>query len=200
MVQLEVIDRQSSAAYAWIAIGRLSPSLARIVDLRKVASYQRVGADLANGASAGRTLARRLATLGADPSVRSLGVTRLAELRSDASALVPFAKRTKDIGWPVSEIDKEKRRFVRAMLDNDSKGLDEITQAWLKRMPQTTQHEIGAQWITTPTGRERLLHLIQQGVVSAQLVHSAEIRPTLLNDKRPQLQRTLANIDGTVSG
>lgn len=192
-VQLELVDRQQSVAYAWLAIGRLSPELTKIHDLRELATFQQAGVELAGDDTDGRDLLRRLAQFGVDPSVRAASATKLARLHKQHLWL-PFTARTKTINWPRTDLDQLKQRLLAGVVSGNAMDVEQAIQGWLKRLSQNEQREIAAQWIASAEGRRRLLSLIDQAAMSAQLVHAEEVRPLLERDHREEVQQLLRSI------
>lgn len=190
---LEVIDGDTGAAYAWLAIGRLEPVVVPLPQLSPNVSSERtqLAADLARSlklVSLAPSLARLAAMHEEDETVRLAAARALVAVDPGQAPVV--GRILSDPAEPI--ILRE--QIGRALGELNSRESAVLVAEAARTAPQKLQSKLAAGLAGTPAGAEILLEEIAAGRASPQLLQEKSVSDRLKTLSLPALSARAAEL------
>ncbi|HYE31491.1 MAG TPA: PVC-type heme-binding CxxCH protein [Methylomirabilota bacterium] len=186
---LEVVDGDTGAAYAWIAISRIEPSMVRLPEVEpRLMQRRQIEA---------ATLARTLKVTNAAPALNALLLGDSSEMEARAAAALALAsfrpnENLSALAPLVGEasLGEETRRRIQLGLSqtNATASLD-LVQEVFRTAPQRVQARLAESLASSPAGAETLLQLVERGDASQRVLGQAAIRDKITASKSEAIQQ-----------
>ena len=194
---LELVDGNTGTAFAWLAFGRLVPSVVSVTNMsNQVEQRQQAAAELAAAFHLGKLepqLAQILRDETADVATRSAAAHGLAVLNPTAH-VAEFGNVLQEGTAP----GKLRDQLAQVLSDINSADARKILIEALPNSPSTLQSKISLSLASSADGAEALLSLAEQGKVSARLLQESAVRDRLgalkTADIKPRLEKLVAGL------
>jgi putative heme-binding domain-containing protein len=191
---LELVDGNNGDGFAWLAVGRFSPTVVPMptLDPRQIAERQRTIADVARNLKLTvltPQLNKWLNAKNTDVDARELS----------ARALLSFdpEKTTSSIGAIMNdtgELMPVREKMAEVLSQQNSQAARNALIATLHAAPERLQIRLAMALASTPEGAEALLQLVSEKKASARLVMERKVKERLISTKVPNLDSRLAQL------